>query len=67
MVAILRRIVERLRGQWPGVPILIRGDSGFASPDMYVACKKLEVDFLLGLGPNSRLKKIAAPLQEELP
>jgi hypothetical protein len=64
-VAILRRIVERVRQQWPKLPIVIRGDSGFASPDMYVACQQLEVDFLLGLGPNSRLKKIAAPLQEK--
>jgi hypothetical protein len=64
-VAVLRRIVERVRQQWPKVPILIRGDSGFASPDMYIACKQLDVDFLLGLGPNSRLKKIAAPLQEK--
>ena len=64
-VAVLRRIVERVRQQWPDVVILIRGDSGFASPDMYVACKELDVDFLLGLGPNSRLKKIAAPLQEK--
>jgi hypothetical protein len=65
VVAVLRRIVERARTRWPGVPILIRGDSGFASPDMYVACEELEIDFLLGLGPNSRLKKIAAPLQEK--
>lgn len=64
-VAVLRRIVERVRQQWPKVPILIRGDSGFASPDMYTACKQLDVDFLLGLGPNSRLKKIAASLQEK--
>jgi DDE family transposase len=64
-VAVLRRIVKRARAQWPGVPILVRGDSGFAAPDMYVACKELQVDFLLGLGPNSRLKKIAAPLQEK--
>jgi hypothetical protein len=64
-VAVLRRIVERVRRQWPGVSILIRGDSGFASPDMYVACKQLDVDFLLGLAPNSRLKKLATPLQEK--
>lgn len=64
-VAVLRRIVARVRQQWPGVPIVIRGDSGFASPEMYVACKQLDVDFHLGLGPNSRLKKIAAPLQEK--
>ena len=65
VVAVLRRIVKRIRQQWPGVSILIRGDSGFASPDMYLACQQLDVDFLLGLGPNSRLKKIAAPLQEK--
>ena len=65
VVAVLRRIVSLARTQWPGVSILIRGDSGFASPDMYVACEELEVDFLLGLGPNSRLKKIAALLQEK--
>lgn len=64
-IAVLRRIVERVRQQWPKLPIVIRGDSGFASPAMYVACQQLEVDFLLGLGPNSRLKKIAAPLQEK--
>jgi len=65
VVAVLRRIVARVRQQWPRVPIVIRGDSGFASPEMYVACKQLDVDFHLGLGPNSRLKKIAAPLQEK--
>src|ERR1041384_52839 len=65
VVAVLGRIVGRVRQRWPGVPLVIRGDSGFASPEMYVACKQLDVDFLLGLGPNSRLKKIAAPLQEK--
>jgi hypothetical protein len=64
-VAVLRRVVARARAQWPGVPILIRGDSGFASPDMYVVCRELKVDFLLGLAPNSRLQKIAASLQEK--
>lgn len=65
VVAVLRRIVLRVRQQWPRVSIVIRGDSGFASPEMYVACKQLGVDFLLGIGPNSRLTKIAAPLQEK--
>lgn len=65
VVTVLRRIVKRARAQWPGVPILIRGDSGFASPEMYVACKKLKVDILMGLAPNSRLQTLAAPLQEQ--
>jgi len=64
-VAVLRRIVARARQQWPKVPIVIRGDSGFASPEMYVACQELDVDFILGLGPNSRLNQIAARLQDK--
>ena len=65
VVAVLLRVIRRVRKQWPGVPILIRGDSGFASPEMYRLCERLEVNFLLGIGPNVRLKKIAAPLQEK--
>ena len=30
-VAVLKRIIHRLRKKWPGVSILVRGDSGFAS------------------------------------
>jgi hypothetical protein len=65
VVAVLLRVIRRVRAQWPGVPILIRGDSGFASPDLYHLCEQLKVEFLVGLGPNIRLKKIAAPLQEK--
>jgi hypothetical protein len=34
------------------------------SPDMYKLCERLDVDFIFGIGPNVRLKKIAA-LQEK--
>jgi len=65
VVAILERIVARIREQWPNIRILIRGDSGFASPEMYWMCRRLKVNFVLGMGPNCRLKKLSEKLQRK--
>ncbi len=64
-VAVLKRIIRRLRKKWPAVPILVRGDSGFGSPEMYRLCEEEDVDFLLGFGTNQRLKRLAAKLAEK--
>ncbi len=34
-LAILKRMVEKLRQRWPGVKIEIRADAGFAVPEVY--------------------------------
>jgi len=64
-VAVLKRIIRRLRQQWPGVRILVRGDSGFASPVMYKMCSSLKVDFLIGFQPNVKLKKLSEKIREK--
>jgi hypothetical protein len=64
-VAVLKRIIRRLRQQWPGVRILVRADSGFASPVMYRMCSTLEVDFIIGFQPNVKLKKISQRIREK--
>ncbi len=51
----LKRIVEQVRAAWPGVKILIRGDSGFCREDLMRWCEENRVDYLLGLAKNSRL------------
>ena len=48
-VAVLKRIIHRLRKKWPGVSILVRGDSGFASPELYRLCQ----DNKVASGPTS--------------
>ena len=40
VLAILRRLVERLRTQWPQVRIELRADSGFAVPALYEWCEQ---------------------------
>jgi hypothetical protein len=63
-VAVLKRIIGRVRRQWPRVRILVRADSGFASPAMYRMCDRLGVDFIIGFQPNVKLNKLSARLRE---
>jgi hypothetical protein len=62
-LAVLKRLVARLRQQWPGLPILVRGDSGFAIPALYEWCEAQQapVWYLIGLAQNPRLRALAEP------
>lgn len=61
-VLVLRRVVRRLRQQWPEVPIGLRADSGFASPRLFAFCDAHAVHYTVGVIPNAVLKGLAAPL-----
>lgn len=63
-VAVLKRVVARLRRAWPSVRIEIRADAGFAVPSVYEWCEKEGVDYTIGLVTNSRLEAMAEPLLE---
>jgi hypothetical protein len=55
----LKLLVRRLRQVWPGVRIIIRGDSGFCRWRMMRWCDRNGVDYILGLAKNPRLKRLA--------
>jgi hypothetical protein len=57
--SIVKRVVKRLRTAWPTVGILIRGDSHFATPELYSWCDSHTVHYILGLSTNSVLKALA--------
>jgi hypothetical protein len=52
----LERIVSAIRVAWPAVRIVIRGDSGFCREHIMHWCEENDVDFVLGLAKNKRLK-----------
>lgn len=54
-VEAVARIVEQLRGAWPGVEITLRGDSGFAREKLMSWCEANGVDYVFGLAKNPRL------------
>ena len=54
----LERIVGKLRSAWPGVRIIVRGDSGFCREEIMRYCEQNEkIDYVLGLAKNERLNK----------
>ncbi len=63
-LAILKRIVGRLKEAWPGVKIVVRADAGFAVPAVYEWCEREGVGYTIGLVSNPRLEAIAEPLLE---
>lgn len=61
--SLFKRVIKRIRAAWPSVGILIRGDSHFATPELYLWCDTHNVQYILGLTKNSILQELAqAPL-----
>lgn len=64
-VALLKRIVGRLRNRWPEVEIELRADAGFAVPTLYDYCEREGITYTVGLITNSRLEELAEDLLGE--
>ena len=62
---ILKLLVKRLRAEWPGVQIVMRGDSGFARKRIMTWCERNKVDYILGIARNKRLESLSQPLMDE--
>jgi Transposase DDE domain group 1 len=61
----VQRIVAQIRGQWPEVRIILRGDGGFCRNAIMSWCEENKVGFVFGLAKNNRLLKIiGGQLQE---
>lgn len=56
----LAHIIERIRRHWPHTRIIVRGDSGFCREELMTWCDAHEVDYVLGLAKNNRLKMAIA-------
>lgn len=56
---LLRRLVERIRRAFPKAEIIFRGDSGFATPQLYEFCEKAGVSYVIGQITNRRLVRRA--------
>lgn len=54
--AIIKRVVQRIRTVWPSVGILFRGDSHFATPELFAYCDTHCVQYVLGLTANAILQ-----------
>jgi len=63
-LAVLKRLVRRLREAWPEVRILFRADNGFGVPEIYDWCDENHVLYAINLAKNPRLLAVAEPYME---
>src|SRR6202012_409478 len=55
--AFLRRLLRAIRSNWPGVEILVRGDSHYCAPEVLDFCRANRLDYILGVAPTSTLRR----------
>jgi len=60
-MAILERIVARLRGAFPQTRLELRADSALARPEIYARCEELRLPYTISLPKNERLRALAEP------
>lgn len=63
--AILKRVIRRIRRNWPRVEVLVRGDSHYARPEALDWLEDNAVAYAFGLSGNPALKARIAPLVED--
>jgi hypothetical protein len=54
---VLRHVVRALRARWPGVEIIIRGDSHYGRPEAMDWCEQNKVGYIFGLAGNPVLHR----------
>jgi len=64
-LAEVERIVAQIRAAWPGVSIILRGDSGFCRNQVMNWCEEHVVGYVFGLARNQRLRRIIGPQMHE--
>lgn len=67
----LKRLIKKIRKRCPHAAIVVRGDSAFCTPKILRGLEQLNrklghVDYLVGIGRNSRLQGLLAPVMDTL-
>jgi hypothetical protein len=63
---ILKHVIRRIRGHWPKVAILVRGDSHYGRIEAMEWCEEQGVDYVFGFGGNTVLKAMTQSAADAL-
>jgi hypothetical protein len=64
-LAVLKRLIKKLKKAYPGALILFRADAGFAVPALYEYLEEQKIRYVIGFITNNRVLEKAAPLLEK--
>lgn len=66
VVDFLQPILDEYLNDHPAIRILLRGDSGFATPDLYEQCEENDTGYVIRLKEDGILRERASCLVDEL-
>ena len=66
VVGFLQPILDEYLKDYPAIRMLLRGDSGFATPDLYRQCEENGTSYVIRLKENGILREKASYLVDEL-
>ena len=61
-IAVLKRVVPRLRAAYPSARLRVRPGGGFCAPDTLAYLERKGLEYVVALGNNAKLARLAAPL-----
>lgn len=59
-------LMKEFREKYPSLGLYLRGDSGFASPELYEACEEQDCKYAIRLKENGKLRELASDEDESL-
>lgn len=62
----MKSLLEEFTNDFPGMPLYLRGDSGFASPDLYEVLEEKGCKYAIRLKENTRLYELAEDKNQAL-
>ena len=66
VVDFLKPLIDSFETDYPDIPLFLRGDSGFATPDLYSFCEEHDIAYAIHLKSNSVLHKYASDITNDL-
>jgi hypothetical protein len=66
VVAVLRPLLQRLRAEFPRVPIRLRADAGFAIPELYELLEQFGVEYAIRFTSHQFLRKRLAAVEQRI-
>ena len=66
VVDFLQHVLDEYLADYPSINLLLRGDSGFATPELYRQCEENGIRYVIRLKENNNLSGKAAYLIDEL-
>ena len=62
----MRPLLEEYQEKYPNIALFLRGDSGFATSELYRLCEDNATSYVIRLKENDVLRKLAKELDDEL-